>query len=82
MNFAKYIVVKRDANAPERALLFPADLRHVDMLPHGVLAVSAGAWALMPDGEPLVVAGSTTLNLEPRPQDGRIIGQTLVRGHV
>ena len=80
--YSKYIIVKRDEHAPEHALLFPRYLTHADMLPHEVVAVAAGVWAIMPDGRVCVLAsGSVSLNLPARPQDGEIIERTLARNN-
>lgn len=81
---AKYIIIQ-DRNGRERAILFPAEVSH-DWAVNFPIAppIAAGMFYLNPKSK-LATAGvvvlegigSITLNRKPRPQDARLIAETI-----
>ena len=72
LHLAKYIIVERDGE--QHAILFPRKLQHSEMLgPEAGRPISAGFYQIIDPDHLLVDGGSTTLNLNSRPEDAAII---------
>lgn len=70
--FTKYVILADD-DGREHVTLFSGKLQHRSMVPTGAKPVSAG-FVLFYGGAVVVPEiGSTSLNLDPRPQDQSLI---------
>jgi hypothetical protein len=69
----KYVIVLDPIAGREYPILFPREIQHSYMVPLGHRAVSAGHLVIYNSSLTVSAVGSTTLNLEPRPQDRAIL---------